>query len=78
MKSQWRFGWALVALLFMWTSVGSVLAQDQENLGLPTNVSVQNGAPGQDNAPGQQVQDLRVAWRVCNICPVKSPCSPAA
>jgi hypothetical protein len=66
MESRWRFGRLLAALLFIAISVGSVLAQDQDNTQLPANpqlptdASVQNNPSEPDSAPGQpgqQVQD---------------------
>src|ERR1035441_1451138 len=56
MKSQ-RLGWILAVMFLVTSSVGTILAQDEQNAQLPANTSVQNNAPGPDNAPGQQVQD---------------------
>ena len=71
MKSR-RLGWILAALFLVTSSMGAILAQDQDQQSaqLPANESVQNTAPdnnapgpydnnasASDNAPAQQVQD---------------------
>ena len=52
MKSR-RLGWILAALFLVTSSMGAILAQDQDqqNAQLPANESVQNTAPD-NNAPG--------------------------
>src|ERR1022692_2205558 len=50
MKSR-RLGWILAVLFLVASSMGTILAQDQENAQLPVNESVQNNAPD-NNAPG--------------------------
>ena len=50
MKSR-RLGWILATLLLVTSSMGTILAQDEQSAQLPANESVQSNAPD-TNAPG--------------------------
>src|SRR5208337_3297869 len=53
MKSQRQLGWVLTALLLVGLGAGSLVAQDGENAGIPTNVSYPNNpdTPGNPGSP---------------------------
>ncbi len=50
MKSR-RLAWILAALFLVTTSIGTIMAQDQENGPPPASASVQNDAPPEYSAP---------------------------
>jgi len=56
MKSQRHLGWVLTALLLVGLGTGSLVAQDGENAGIPTNVSYPNNPDTQGN-PGNPSYD---------------------